>query len=528
MRRVRFFFRFDFFVLYLFILLCLSGCHPFRDPSCSGKTAPSYSHFWEPSVLPPLRKAIDTGCEEAVVAYLKQNTNTQLFDLVDVALQNHPATRITWTEARAAAYGIGIANSAFYPSVNVQDSFTYTDTKFPAVESSATSVSSTTSSVNPNANENLILNPEDADIFDPSQQSMAGGGFVGGGGYNKIATSQISVSYLLLDFGGRCATIEAARQALYASNWIHNRRIQDVMVSVLRAYYQYMNAVALLKASREDLENARTNFEAAEQLFEVGLKTKLDVLQAQTDMINTQLIIVDYEGQVKVNFGNLAATMGLPADQTFNVPDFPEDVPLDRVTKGVEALVEIAKMQRPDLEAAYALFQQRQALITIARSAGLPTLSANANFDWAYFFNNPMASNRTYSGSVVLSAPIFNGFLYRYQVHQARENAQAAYEELLNVENRIILEVATSYFDYQTAVKRFKYSEEFLNSSQEAYNVAFASYREGIGTILDLLVTQRALSNARAQRIQARTGWAVALANLAFTTGILGLKCPIQ
>src|SRR4029079_10748589 len=106
---------------------------------------------------------------------------------------------------------------------------------------------------------------------------------------------------------------------------------------------------------------------------------------------------------------------------------------------------------------------------------------------------------------------------------QARELAQAAYEDLLDVENNVIVEVMTSYSNYHTAVERYKYSVDFLKSSEEAYNVAFASYKEGIGTILDVLTTQRALANARAQKIDARTRWAIALANLAFATGTLGL-----
>jgi outer membrane protein TolC len=46
-------------------------------------------------------------------------------------------------------------------------------------------------------------------------------------------------------------------------------------------------------------------------------------------------------------------------------------------------------------------------------------------------------------------------------------------------------------------------------------------YKEGVGNILDLLTAQAALSNARAQEVQARSLWFLAMAQLAHATGAL-------
>jgi outer membrane protein len=49
--------------------------------------------------------------------------------------------------------------------------------------------------------------------------------------------------------------------------------------------------------------------------------------------------------------------------------------------------------------------------------------------------------------------------------------------------------------------------------------VALGRYKEGVGTIIDLLNAQAALATARSQEILARSGWFVALAQLAYDTG---------
>ena len=51
--------------------------------------------------------------------------------------------------------------------------------------------------------------------------------------------------------------------------------------------------------------------------------------------------------------------------------------------------------------------------------------------------------------------------------------------------------------------------------------MALGRYREGLGTITDLLVAQGVLADARAQQIEARWGWFTALAQLAHDVGVM-------
>jgi len=54
--------------------------------------------------------------------------------------------------------------------------------------------------------------------------------------------------------------------------------------------------------------------------------------------------------------------------------------------------------------------------------------------------------------------------------------------------------------------------------------VARGRYAEGVGSIIDLLTTQSALADARAQAIQSRWTWYFALAQLARDAGVLGTR----
>jgi outer membrane protein len=449
-----------------------------KDPLEIGNTSMAPACPWNPARY----QCVDVCCasSEETVAAFSPTKELSLSSMIDLALQNNPSTKRAWVQARASAFALGAAKSAFYPAVGVRE----------------------------------WLNSSGDDWRHCCDK--------------RGLVSSLSLSYLLLDFGGRDAAIESACMALYASNWNHNQVIQQVILSVLQDYYAYVTTLELLEASESDLKNAKANLEAAHVLFEAGIKTKLDVLQAETDLVTIELTILNLQGQVKAAKAALAAALGLPPQTDFLVSRLPDAMHLPEVLDDIDRLMALAKEKRPDLAAAFADYQQAESQIAIARSSAWPTLKLEA--DWQHnkdLYRSSLSNNCSTIG-LVLHVPLFNGFLYDNQIKQAKELSKAALARWQSTELAVLLDVATSYYHFQTAVEAYRYSQEFLALSQETYQAALIYYQEGVGTILDLLLGQRNLSAARAQMIQARTRWAVALANLAFAAGILDFSCACK
>jgi outer membrane protein TolC len=116
--------------------------------------------------------------------------------------------------------------------------------------------------------------------------------------------------------------------------------------------------------------------------------------------------------------------------------------------------------------------------------------------------------------------PLFTGFESRANVAKAREEAEAAAAQADTLEQQVILQVWRSYYALETAGQLVKTSQDLVASAEQSERVALGRYREGVGTIIDLLVAQASLSKARAEEITARSGWYLALAQLAHDTGV--------
>lgn len=403
-----------------------------------------------------------------------------LAQLVDIALVNNPSTRVTWERARAAAAQWGASRGDYYPSVGGE------------------------------------------------ARGMGFGGDSTSGYYGNVG---ISLSYLLLDFGGRAAASESARQALLAANWNHNQTIQDVLRDVPQAYYRYLGNKARLRASQSDLEEAMTSLKSTEQRKKAGVSTIADVLQARAKVDQVRLDLVADRGAVKISHGNLATAVGWPANADFEVSEAPEALPIEDITQNTQELIDLALGDRPDLAAARAAVLESQANLKKAESDLWPKLTATGNAGWSGidanlgdggFFpggGDISSSGVNYYGGLLLQFPLFEGFSLRNRVRAAQAEVEADRAALRLKEEAVIADVWSSFYNMQTAGQRLESSKTLLTSSKESYQVSLARYRAGVTDIVELLNAQSTLASARAQRVQAETDLFTSYAELLHAIG---------
>ena len=453
--------------------LLLFGCVPMDV--LAPRTSPSPETPYSPAAAanPP---AVETPAFRLPPGLAAAKRPWTLTELVDVGLSNNMQTRMAWSAARSAAAALGAVRGAFFPRLAVD--VTALKTKSSAVIGK-------------------IL------VFD----------------YSSL-TPVASLSWQLLDFGGRTGSTEEARDALAAANWTQNSVIQNVILLIEQNYYQYVAAKALLAAQETTRGEAEKNLEAAEARRGAGVATLADTLQAKTVVSRIQLDIITTQGLIQTLKGVLADSLGMPANTEFEIAaDLPETLPVNDTDGSVERRIAEALARRPDLAASRALALKAAAHIGAVRAQGLPTV----NFTGSYgrvFYNTPAQAN-SLSAALVLDIPLFRGFSVAYQALQAEMDAETMRAQVRKTELDVGLQVWTSYFGVQTSAQRIRTAQDLLNLAQQSYDVVLGSYKEGVSSILDLLAAQSALENGRVQLVQAKAQWLLALVQFSRDSGTL-------
>src|SRR5207302_9544732 len=229
----------------------------------------------------------------------------------------------------------------------------------------------------------------------------------------------LNLSWLLFDFGGRSGSIGVAREALLAADWTHNATLQNVVLDVEQAYFDYLGTKALVGAQQTTLREAQTNLAAAEQRHNVGLATIADVLQARTALSQARLSLETTEGRLQTTRGALALSMGLPANVPSDLAVPSDTMAPPGISDSVDALIERAVRERPDLAAERARVAVARARLSVARSQALPSLSVGGTTAETDFLNGRPVFRNSYTATVTLSIPLFSGGAQIYDVNAA-------------------------------------------------------------------------------------------------------------
>lgn len=401
-----------------------------------------------------------------------------LAEVVDIALRNNPATRLSYSQARSAADTYGSARGRWFPTVTAGAAVT---------------------------------------------RSLS----VAGQGRAPVERTQygptLSLTYTVLDFGGRTGSIDVAKQTAVAADLTHNTTVEKTILAVESAAFSYLSTRAQRDAQKISVDLATKALDAANERHNVGLATIADVLQAKTALSQEQLDLQTLEGTLQVTRGSLAVAMGLPANAPFDVPDVPASDSAHFITQSVDTLIDLAVRNRPELAAARAQAAAAGSQIKVTRSAYLPSLGFNSTGSNTQSSVNTFQGN-SYSLNFGLSIPVFSGFSNQYDVATANENYQAALARTDATKAQVIQQVFNAYYLLKTATDRVRTSRDLLASATQSETVARERYREGVGTIVDLLIAQSALATAQAQAIDSRWQWRTALAQLAHDVGVLNAR----
>jgi outer membrane protein TolC len=290
-----------------------------------------------------------------------------------------------------------------------------------------------------------------------------------------------------------------------------------VILSVQEAYFVYIALGALIKAQEATLEEATANFDAAEERRRLGVATIADVLQAKTQRSRAQLQLETSRGRRDAVRGAVLTSVGLPPTLRVDVEEIePDAVSITELTADVETLLAEMKAHNPAIQAAAARVESSNALADAVSRSRWPRISATAlgeqmrrDGDWS----------DEYTVGAAITFPLFTGFSLPAQAERARLQAETARASLERTVQDQALQVWTEFTNTKTAETQITVSRDLLTSATQNLEVAQGRYREGLGSILDVLEAQRSVQEARSSVIEAYTHWYLSVARLRFEIG---------
>jgi outer membrane protein len=462
----------------LALLLAASAAFAQRAPASPDKP-------WE-TTLPtaPTPRSVPTAVPDASKTYT-------LPELINLAEQNNPETRVAWQFAKARAAELGLSKASLYPTV------------------AAVVIAQT-------ARYNLFFSPA---FIRQTEESYS---------------PALEVDYTIFDFGRRLQEIAISRNNLLAANFLFNDTHRKIIFDVMSAYYRVLNTKGQEDAAEANLKNAQTVQQAAEARLELGLATLPDVLEARSAAAQADYDLQAAIGASDIAHGDLATALGLSPVGQLQVESIQSvTIPQD-LTVTVESAIDRALAQRPDLMQRVAQLRAAHAGVKEAKTAYLPTVTLNGaggfNRTYAEQDQGPglySPTQESWSARVSLTWDLFDGFARESRVARAKADQKQAAAEVDALRDQVENQVWAAYSTARTALRQQKAAAALLDAASSSYNAALQSYNYGVRSQIDVVSAQRALAAARTADVSARTQLLTGMAALAFQTGdLLQVKRP--
>ncbi len=340
----------------------------------------------------------------------------------------------------------------------------------------------------------------------------------------------------------------------------------DVALSVATYYLQVIASYQQVNIAKVQIDQTKSNLDFTQKKVNAGSLPELNALQFEsqlaTDSSNLVTAQTNYNQAILALQGVLNIDVALPFD--VEIPDV-NKIPLDNLTdlqpesvyalainnqpsikanqfriKGAEKSILVNKAALyPSLTGSYQLSSnytnkaQEVTGYTISNQlAGFASVGSN-NYDVYIYSPEYTTKNTTYfkqlgnnfgqNLGINLSVPIFNNGTNRINYEQSKLNLQNAKTTEQQIEQKLKLDIYTSYSNALNALQKFNASKKQVELNQKTYDFANKRFEIGLLSSFDLLTSQANLLRAKTQLLADEYDYVFKMKLLEFYKG-QGLK----
>ena len=337
---------------------------------------------------------------------------------------------------------------------------------------------------------------------------------------STLHATQLTVEMPLYTGGRIDAGKREASAYAEAARLGYERRQQATAYNTLHAYRAAQAATNAVSIANDAVEAAREHAETTARLVRQGRIVASDRMTAELNLATAESLREQAAHRQRLALEELRLVMGMPANAELSLPPWENPAAPAAVTAAAES-EQRALATRKDLKANEALLKASRTKITAARAAFHPQVGVVAADSW--YDDNATLDNKSQSIMGVVSMNLFNGGRDWHGLTAAQRETE---QNELHLEGarqtaRNEVRVATSRLNEATA--RRNIAAQSVDKARENVRLVKQRYGEGRTILIDLLMAERVLVEARNEELTAGLIQELSAAQLQLAEGSLPL-----
>jgi outer membrane protein TolC len=290
-----------------------------------------------------------------------------------------------------------------------------------------------------------------------------------------------------------------------------------VVLTTGSAYLLVISDAAAVESIRAQVRTAQTLYDQAVDKNAQGVIARIDVLRARVELQTQQQRLIAADNQLSIDKLSLARAIGLANGQSFRLTDNVPYRPLEIST--LEQALTQAYTTRPDYLAAERRVRAAELAVRAVAAEDYPTGSVAADYGQ---IGNPNfgAAHGTYSVSVALNIPIFQGSRVRADKLQSESTLEQRRAELADLGGRIDEQVRTAFYNLRSSSELVSVAQSNIDLANETVVQAQDRFSAGVANNLEVVQAQESVAAANQSYIASVYAFNHAKISLAQTLGV--------
>ncbi|NNF19770.1 MAG: TolC family protein [Flavobacteriaceae bacterium] len=341
--------------------------------------------------------------------------------------------------------------------------------------------------------------------------------------------SALQLNYTLFDGLGRLYNYKSLKEEYELTTLQARETIENTMLELFSVYYEIARLSENEKVLEEALRISQDRTKRAEYAFEFGQNTKLNILNAEVDVTNDSINLLNTRQQLKNAKRDLNLVLNRELDRAFVVDtliQFTSPLVLqDYIDRAAENNVSVLQVERNLAINAYD--------IKISKSGYLPRVGLTGSYGWnlnqsaaSAFFPGTNNTNKNLSLGASLSWNLFDGGNTAVRI----KNAKIAYDSQEILKKQVLLEVDRDIKNaldiYKNRLNIYRIQEKNVVTNKNNFERSREQFQLGRITSIEFRQAQINLLNAQTNKNLAKYDAKLAELQLLQLTGQL-LNVPL-
>lgn len=374
----------------------------------------------------------------------------------------------------------------------------------------------------------------------------------------------VGVSEMIWDFGKTTARINMAKYDTESAEYDYDYELLDVIYRVQMNYYSVLSALANLDIFEQNVRINTLNYNRTNAMFEEGLKSKIDVVNAEVNLSDAKIQLVNGQEQLANAIINLQNSMYYQENNGFIVTntenfgflkadyrkkmqnldnnikpsgfsfkknedglitlssgiehnDIIQDFKLNPYEITKQEAVDKALENRPDLKSIRMVEKVQEESLKAIKRQYAPDISADLSYNFT-----KTESNHTNPLQVGASVGLgsLNPYQINYQIKEGEAYLDIAKHNINIAKSDIYWEVQSNYITMRQLERKIPLMNQKVKATLENFELADGRYSVGLSNYVELQDALANYNNAQLSFVQTVFEYNVARENLLKSMGI--------